>query len=51
MNVRILPRRLTLLSRAFAPLVLGGSEEHADELEDGMRQTVARLRDAVEATG
>jgi uncharacterized protein YndB with AHSA1/START domain len=47
---RPVPRRLTLLSRAFAPLVLGGSEEHADELEDGMRQTVARLREAVEAT-
>jgi uncharacterized protein YndB with AHSA1/START domain len=48
---RPVPHRLTLLSRAFAPLVLGGSVEHADELEDGMRQTVARLKAAVEASG
>jgi uncharacterized protein YndB with AHSA1/START domain len=45
---RPVPRRLTLLSRVFAPLLLGGSEEHADELEAGMRQTVERLRAAAE---
>jgi uncharacterized protein YndB with AHSA1/START domain len=46
---RPVPRRLTLLSRAFAPLALGGSDEHADELEAGMAQTVARLKAAAEA--
>lgn len=46
---RPVPKRITLLSRAFAPLFLGGSESHADELEAGMRQTVARLKAAAEA--
>jgi uncharacterized protein YndB with AHSA1/START domain len=46
---RPVPRRLTLLSRAFAPLLLGGSEGHADELERGMQQTVASLKVAVES--
>jgi uncharacterized protein YndB with AHSA1/START domain len=46
---RPVPDRLTLLSRVFAPAVLGGSEEHADELEAGMRHTVARLKAAAEA--
>ncbi|GAA2152308.1 SRPBCC family protein [Nocardioides koreensis] len=45
---RPVPRRLTLLSRVVAPLALGGSESHADELEAGMRQTVARLKAAAE---
>jgi uncharacterized protein YndB with AHSA1/START domain len=46
---RPVPRRLTLLSRAFAPIALGGGEGHADELEAGMAQTVARLKAAAEA--
>jgi len=46
---RPVPRRLTLLSKGFAPLFLGGSDEHADELEAGMAQTLARLKAAVEA--
>ena len=41
---RPVPRRITLLSKVFAPLALGGSEGHADELEAGMAQTVARLK-------
>jgi uncharacterized protein YndB with AHSA1/START domain len=45
---RPVPHRLTLLSKAFAPLALGGSDEHADELERGMAQTLARLKAAVE---
>jgi uncharacterized protein YndB with AHSA1/START domain len=45
---RPVPRRLTLLSRAFAPLALGGSVEHADELEQGMARTLARLKAALE---
>ena len=45
---RPVPRRITVLSRAFAPLFLGGSDEHADELEQGMQQTLARLKAAVE---
>jgi uncharacterized protein YndB with AHSA1/START domain len=46
---RPVPRRLTLVGRAFAPIALGGSDEHADELEAGMAQTVARLKAAAEA--
>jgi uncharacterized protein YndB with AHSA1/START domain len=46
---RPVPQRLTLLSRLFAPVALGGSEEHADELEAGMRRTAARLKAAAEA--
>lgn len=45
---RPVPTRLTLLSRMFAPAALGGNVEHADELEAGMAQTVARLKAAVE---
>jgi uncharacterized protein YndB with AHSA1/START domain len=45
---RPVPTRLTLLSRVFAPLALGGSEGHADELEQGMAQTLARLKAALE---
>ncbi len=45
---RPVPRALTGTSRIFAPLFLGGSTGHADELEAGMAQTVARLRAAVE---
>lgn len=46
---RPVPRRITLLSKVFAPLALGGSEGHADELEEGMTHTVARLKAAAEA--
>ena len=49
MHRRPVPERLTLLSRVFAPVALGGSESHADELEAGMRRTVARLKAAAEA--
>lgn len=45
---RPVPAHLTLLSRAFAPVALGGSDAHADELEAGMKQTVARLKAAAE---
>lgn len=46
---RPVPRRLTAVSRLFAPLALGGSEQHADELEAGMAHTLARLKVAVES--
>jgi uncharacterized protein YndB with AHSA1/START domain len=46
---RPVPRRLTLLSRLFTPVALGGSDAHADELEQGMGLTLARLKAAVEA--
>lgn len=45
---RPVPRRITLLSRAFAPLFLGGSDTHADELEQGMAATLASLKASVE---
>lgn len=46
---RPVPRTLSLASRILAPLALGGSESHADELEAGMAVTVAGLRAAAEA--
>ena len=45
---RQVPGDLTLGSRVVAPLLLGGTAEHADELEAGMRTTLERLRDEVE---
>ncbi|WP_435742464.1 SRPBCC family protein [Nocardioides sp. SYSU DS0663] len=48
---RPVPHRLTVLSRAFAPLALGGSASHADELEAGMALTVERLAAAAEERG
>ncbi len=45
---RPVPAKLTALSRAFAPALLGGSAAHADELEAGMALTLARLKAAVE---
>lgn len=42
-------KKLTLLSKGFAPVALGGSEEHADELEQGMAQTVFRIKTAAES--
>ena len=46
---RPVPRRITAMSKVFAPLALGGSEGHTDELEEGMARTVARLKAAAEA--
>ena len=45
---RPVPRGITLLSRFFAPAFLGGAEEHAEELERGMEETLARLKAALE---
>jgi hypothetical protein len=45
---RPVPEDLSLGSRIVAPLLLGGTAEHADELEDGMRTTLEGLRAAVE---
>ncbi|WP_341926154.1 SRPBCC family protein [Nocardioides psychrotolerans] len=47
---RPVPTSLTAISRAFAPLFLGGSDGHADELEQGMAETVARLKASAEST-
>lgn len=46
---RPVPGKLTFLGRAFASVALGGTEHHADELETGMAQTLARLKAAVES--
>ena len=46
---RPVPRKLTVLGRVFASLALGGTEHHADELETGMAQTLARLKAAAES--
>jgi hypothetical protein len=43
------PQRLTRVSGAFAGALLGGAEGHADELEGGMAQSLARIKAAVEA--
>jgi uncharacterized protein YndB with AHSA1/START domain len=45
---RPVPKRITPLSVAFAKVFLGGVGGHADELEDGMAQSVAHLKRAVE---
>jgi uncharacterized protein YndB with AHSA1/START domain len=45
---RPVPRRLTPVSHVFARFLLGGVDGHADELEAGMAQSVARLKRAVE---
>ena len=45
---RPVPKRVTPLSVAFARLFLGGVGDHADELEEGMVQSVAHLKRAVE---
>ncbi len=47
---RQVPGALALGSRLVAPLLLGGTAEHADELEDGMRTTLERLRAEVEGS-
>lgn len=46
---RPVPGALTAISRVFAPLFLGGSDAHADELEQGMAETVARLKASAES--
>lgn len=48
---RPVPRDVTRLSKLVAPLLLGGSESHADELEAGMATTVRRLGEAIAASG
>jgi uncharacterized protein YndB with AHSA1/START domain len=45
---RPVPKKLTAVSNAFARVFLGGQGGHADELEAGMAQTVARLKAAAE---
>lgn len=46
---RPIPRRLTGSSFLFAKAFLGGVGGHADELEEGMARSVARLKRAVES--
>lgn len=46
---RPVPKGVTVTSKVFAPLFLGGSAGHADELEAGMAETVARLKAALGA--
>ncbi|MGN6161653.1 MAG: SRPBCC family protein [Marmoricola sp.] len=46
---RPVPRGLTRISKLFAPLALGGSVRHADELEASMGRTLERIKAAVEA--
>ena len=38
-----------LLAKVFATLLLGGIEDHDDEMRDGMRQTLERLKAVAEA--
>lgn len=45
---RPVPQRLTIGSKLFAGALLGGAEGHADELEQHMATTVARLRAAAQ---
>jgi uncharacterized protein YndB with AHSA1/START domain len=45
---RPVPDKLTTVSKLFAPAFLGGTEEHAVELEHGMAKTLERLKAAVE---
>ncbi len=45
---RPVPGRLTVGSKLFASALLGGAEEHADELEAGMQTTLERFKAAVE---
>lgn len=45
---RPVPKRLTLAGKAYAAIALGGATAHADELEEGMRTSLERLKAAVE---
>lgn len=47
---RPVPKKLTLLSRLFAPMALGGSKEHADELEGHMKLTLDGIKAAAESS-
>ncbi|MDQ4055530.1 MAG: SRPBCC family protein [Actinomycetota bacterium] len=47
---RPVPSSLTAMSKVFAAAFLGGIDGHADELEEGMAQTVARLKADAEAS-
>jgi uncharacterized protein YndB with AHSA1/START domain len=47
---RPVPKRVTPVSVAFARVFLGGVVDHADELEEGMALSVARLKEAVEGS-
>jgi uncharacterized protein YndB with AHSA1/START domain len=40
--------RVTMITKAFAPVFLGGVGAHCDELEAGMATTLSRLKAAVE---
>ena len=43
------PEGLSWLGRTFARFFLGGVAEHTDELEDGMRVTLQRIKSIAEA--
>lgn len=45
---RSVPKRLTAISRVFATGLLGGKEQHADELEAALDVTLASIRGAAE---
>lgn len=46
---RPVPAKLTVISKLFAPVMLGGTDGHAEELEAGMAQTLVRLKSAIES--
>jgi uncharacterized protein YndB with AHSA1/START domain len=48
---RPVPKRITTVSSVFAKAFLGGIGGHADELEEGMARSVARLKTVVEGGG
>jgi uncharacterized protein YndB with AHSA1/START domain len=39
-----------LIAKVFATLLLGGIDDHDDEMRDGMRQTLERLKAVAEST-
>ena len=45
---RPVPKKLTMVSKLFAPVALGGSDGHADELEGHMATTLERIKATVE---
>ncbi|WP_183407069.1 SRPBCC family protein [Nocardioides marmorisolisilvae] len=45
---RPVPKKMTVLSKLFAPVALGGSDGHADELEGHMATTLQRMKATVE---
>ena len=45
---RPVPKKLTLVSKLFAPVALGGSDGHAEELEGHMATTLERIKATVE---